>query len=520
MQPIALVILDGFGYQKSLYGNAIANADMPFWHYLCSRYPSTLLAASGTAVGLPDGFMGNSEVGHLTLGAGRIIPSILKQFHDAIDDTSIASHPVFLKNFPLLKKSGGVLHLMGLLSDAGVHAHTKHLEALCAIAQAQGVTKIYIHAFLDGRDTPPQSAASYLETLQDFITKRCPCATIASLHGRVYAMDRDKNWDRTKISYDLLCGQTKQNTHVLWQEAIRLAYNNGITDEFVLPVLLDSDGVIKPGDGVIFYNFRPDRAMQLTEAFINPHFSHFKNTMHTGETISFFITTTRYKEEFQSYTNDILFERELVQDTLLDVIAQQKKDALVFIIAETEKYAHVTYFFRGMRDVQLPHEQRVLIPSIKAKNYIEHPEMSASQITDTVLSSFKDSPASFYLINYANADMVGHSGNFEATKKACEILDVQLKILYHNVVERMGGSMIITADHGNAEQKYDAHGKPLTAHTVNPVPFVFVHKGGEQEISSDFALMKPSYGLCHVAPTILKVMGLSIPSVMCKETIV
>ena len=516
-QPIALVILDGFGYKKESHGNAIAHAHMPFWRYLCSHYPVTLLYASGAAVGLPDGFMGNSEVGHLTLGAGRVIPSILKKFHDAIDDNSIASHPVLLKNFAALKKSGGSLHLMGLLSDAGVHAHTKHLMALCALAQKQGITKIYIHAFLDGRDTPPQSAVIYLEALQAFIDKHCPQAVIASLHGRFYAMDRDKNWDRTQKSYAVLCDQTKQISRLSWQEALQDAYASGATDEFVVPILLDPDGIIKPGDGVVFYNFRPDRAMQLTEAFIYPHFSHFKNNMYVGNAISFFTTTTRYKEEFRAYTNDILFERELAQETLFDVIEAQKKDASIFIIAETEKYAHVTYFFRGMRDVQVSLEQRVLIPSIKAKTYIEHPEMCASQITDAVLASLNDRPATFYLINYANADMVGHSGDFEATKKACEILDVQLKMLYKTIVERMGGTMIVTADHGNAEQKYDENNNPLTSHTTNPVPFVIVDKGRKQEKSCDFDHAK--FGLCHVAPTILKIMGLTVPSLMCKETI-
>lgn len=516
-QPIALVILDGFGYRKEIHGNAIAQAHMPFWKYLCNHYPSTLLHASGSAVGLPDGFMGNSEVGHLTLGAGRVIPSILKKFHDAIDDSSIASHPVLLKNFAALKKSGGSLHLMGLLSDAGVHAHTKHLETLCVLAQKQGIAKIYIHAFLDGRDTPPQSAVIYLEALQAFIVKHCSHAVIASLHGRFYAMDRDKNWDRTQKSYDVLCDQKKQSARLSWQEALQAAYTSGVTDEFVEPVLLDPDGIIKPGDGVIFYNFRPDRAMQLTEAFINAQFPYFKNNIHVDNTISFFTTTTRYKEEFCAYTNDILFERELAKETLLDVIETQKKDASIFIIAETEKYAHVTYFFRGMRDVQVPHEQRALIPSIKAKTYIEHPEMCASEITDAVLTSLSDNPASFYLVNYANADMVGHSGDFNATKKACEVLDVQLKMLYHTFVERMGGIMIITADHGNAEQKYGENNNPLTCHTTNPVPFVFVNGGCEKKSACGFDCEK--FGLCHVAPTILKIMGLTVPSVMCKETI-
>jgi len=517
-QPIALVILDGFGYKKESHGNAIKHAHMPFWHRLCCHYTTALLQASGDSVGLPKGFMGNSEVGHLTLGAGRVIPSVLKKFQDAIDNHSIASNPVLLKNFETLKKSGGHLHFMGLLSDAGVHAHIKHLEALLSVAAAQGIEKIYIHVFLDGRDTMPQSAAIYLEMLQSFIVKHCPQAIIASLHGRFYAMDRDKNWDRTQKSYDVLCGQVKHEAHISWQEALHESYISGVTDEFVIPILLDSDAIIKSGDGVIFYNLRPDRAAQLTEAFINPLFAHFHNNICSDTSISFFTTTTRYKEEFRAYANDILFEREFVQETLLDVIAAQKKEASVFIIAETEKYAHVTYFFRGMHDIQLPHEQRILIPSIKVKNYIEHPEMCASHITDAVLKSLNDNQAFFYLINYANADMVGHSGDFDATKKACEVLDIQLKMLYDTLVERIGGTMIITSDHGNAEQKLDENNNILTSHTNNPVPFVLVGKGFKKENGCEFSQI--THGLCHVAPTILKIMGLSIPSVMCKETII
>jgi len=515
--PTMLVILDGFGYRKEKWGNAIAHAHLPFWRYLTAKYPTTLLKSAGSSVGLPDGFIGNSEVGHLTMGAGRIIPSILKQFHDAIDNESFFNNQILIRCFSKLALSGKSLHLMGLLSDAGVHSHMKHLFAYIKLAHKLKVKSILIHGFLDGRDVQPMSAEVYIKQLDDYL-KHYPNCKLASLHGRYYAMDRDTNWDRIKVSYDLL---TKTSDHIAldWQQALKQSYENNITDEFFIPKLLGVNGVVKQGDGIVCFNFRPDRSRELTQAFIDPLFTPFSNPLNTGNNrLDFFITTTRYKEEFKALKNDILFEHKAIANTLLDEIAQQKNSPPVFITAETEKYAHVTYFFRGMVDKQLPSEIRKIIPSIKAKNYTLNPEMSASSITNGLIRSLRTAPAFFYLVNYANADMVGHSGDFPATVKACEIIDQQLALLYHEVVDRLGGTLIITADHGNAEEKADHEGNSLTAHTKNPVPFLLVSKNSVGGVSAPFD-KEVVYGLQHVAPTVLKQMNLTIPDSMNKNTI-
>lgn len=517
-----LVVLDGFGYRKERSGNAIAQAKMPFWNALCSTHRSSLLKASGPDVGLLPGYVGNSEVGHLTLGAGRVVPSILALFNKALDDKTFFQNKMLTEKFLSLKASGKALHLMGLLSDAGVHSHTYHLQGLLQLAHQLGLEKVYIHAFLDGRDTPPFSAKKYLSWLEDFC-HQLGCGTIASIHGRFYAMDRDNNWDRIQKSYDLLCGmQHLTEKKVSWQEAVDKAYHSGMSDEFMLPELLNPDGVIQPGDGIVFFNVRPDRAQQLTESFINPLFKHFKNRYNTGnQQLAFFVTTTRYKKNFAAFNNDILFQNITVKNTLLDEIAQQNtQPPPIFITAETEKFAHVTYFFRGMEETQLPHENRVIIPSIKAKDYVQHPEMSAPLITSTLIHSLRSNPAYFYLVNYANADMVGHSGNFAATVKACEILDQQLALLYHEVIERLDGLLVITADHGNAEEKIDEFGSPLTAHTTNPVPFVLVtKKKNRSNLAKQPFEQEPVFGLAHVAPTILKFMNLTVPLSMEQKTI-
>lgn len=522
-KPTMLVILDGFGYRPDRSGNAIAQAKMPAWKALCTNHRSILLKASGADVGLLPGYIGNSEVGHLTLGAGRIIPSVLRLFHEAIDNKSFFESKILLERFLALKASGKALHLMGLVSDAGVHSHTYHLEALVQLAHQIGLKKVFIHAFLDGRDTPPFSAKTYLSKLGSYC-EQWHCGTIASIHGRFYAMDRDNNWDRTQKSYDLLCGPPQPpGTATTWQEALDKAYQKGISDEFVLPQLLVPDATIKQGDGVVFFNVRPDRALQLTESFINPSFKYFKNWCNTGnQQLAFFITPTQYAKDFAAFNNDVLFKDISVDHTLLDEITQQLQPLAppVFITAESEKRAHVTYFFRGMREIQLPNERRVIIPSIKTKDYVHHPEMSAPLITSTLIHSLRSNPAYFYLVNYANADMVGHSGNFIATVKACEILDQQLALLYHEVVERLNGLLVITADHGNAEEKIDAQGNPLTAHTANPVPFVLA---GKKMILNSATKQpfghEPVYGLANVAPTMLKFMNLTIPSIMEQKTI-
>ena len=611
--PIMLVILDGFGYTHNSLGNAVAQAKMPFWNRLTQNYPHTLLRAAGEDVGLLPGYIGNSEVGHLTIGSGRIVESILKKFHDEISNGKFFENKMLINNFNrLLSKTNepnqpardacppepgegwklvdasaeatserrlepspmgrrAALHLIGLLSDGGVHSHESHLYAFLKLAKILGLKNVFIHTILDGRDVAPKSAAIYLNKLESEC-KKLGCGKIASVSGRFYAMDRDGNWDRTKQCYDMLVGaniaisdnnrfllnygvsptgdgstssprarllngarpepvegcefQESSNTTTTWQTVIDQAYAQGITDEFIKPTLIELNGFIQSGDGIVFFNFRPDRARQLSECFINPNFGKFstkdlygKNLCSTNHELAFFITTTRYNEDFAKFNNDVLFEREKITNTLLDVFAQQKNPPKVFIIAETEKYAHVTYFFHGMQDYQAPNETRVLIQSIKTQNYINYPEMCANDITATVLNSLKTDPADFYLINYANADMVGHSGDFDATIKACECLDKQLEQLYEVFVEKMKGTMFITADHGNAEEKIDAAtGSPLTAHTQNPVPFIFVNKKMQSKQNATWP-SKPKFGIANIAPTILNFVGLDIPKEMVKQKI-
>lgn len=521
--PTMLIILDGFGYRINKQGNAVAHAQMPFFNSLSTQYPFQCLHASGPYVGLLPGYMGNSEVGHLTIGAGRVVPSPLKRVHDAIKDGSFMRNKILLDRFSELGKTGKPLHLVGLLSDAGVHSHEQHFQVVLALAKKAGIAKVYIHAILDGRDVAPTSAATYLDRLESYCAD-LGCGVIASISGRFYAMDRDANWQRTRVAYDVLCGSGRRQDgqDVPWRVALALSYVNQVTDEFVSPQLLQADGFIKPGDGVFFINFRPDRARQLTEAFINPAFEHFANPINTGNgSLSFFMTMMRYKDSFAQFNNDILFDPILIEHTLLDEVAAQLRapEPETFLIAETEKYAHVTYFFHGMRERQAAHETRVMIPSLKVKDYTQHPEMSATYITSALIHSLRSQPACLYVVNYANADMVGHSGDFLATVKACEVIDQQFAILYHEVVERLGGCLVITADHGNAEEKVSADGKPLTAHTTNPVPFVVVSSRYQHKVTA-VAPMEPVFGLAHVAPTVLHIMGLSIPSVMEQQILV
>ncbi|MBY0353155.1 2,3-bisphosphoglycerate-independent phosphoglycerate mutase [Candidatus Babeliales bacterium] len=514
--PAMLVVLDGFGYRNEKNGNAVAAARMPNFEYLRQHYRSTLLHAAGEFVGLLPGCIGNSEVGHLTLGAGRVIKSVLCRFHEAIDDGSFFEREDLLQVLITLKKSGKALHVMGLLSDAGVHSHEKHLYALLKLACQVGLDRVYVHAFLDGRDVPPQSALIYLQHVAHEL-QNYDGMSLASIHGRFFAMDRDNNWERTQQSYDVLCGNASVPPGPAhdWHAALEQSYAHGITDEFVVPTLLDAQGAVGAGDGIIFFNVRPDRARQLTQAFIDPACVTIKRTIGTyNNSLAFFITAARYKRDFN---NKVLFEEVVVEHTLLDELAEQTSQS-VFVIAETEKTAHVTYFFRGMRDVRCAQEQYELVPSIKTKSYADCPEMCAKQITDKLVCSLEKNPAYFYLVNYANADMVGHSGNFEATVKACEFLDEQLGILYREIVVKRAGMLFVVADHGNAEQKLDELGNPLTAHTANPVLFVAAGKQFMGEANGFFE-NKIRFGLAHVAPTLLKYLGLKVPAAMEHETI-
>lgn len=512
--PTILVILDGLGYSPNPIGNAINPQSMPHLFNLYTKYPSTLLHAAGKEIGMLPGYIGNSEIGHQAIGTGRVIPSVLRRLHDDIADHSLLEHPVLVEQFKLIKQADKKLHIIGLLSDSGVHSHELHMHEFVKAAAAAGLTQVFLHVILDGRDAPPQSAAIYLSRLESVI-KETGVGVIASLHGRFYAMDRDNNWERTEKSYAALCRDTAPTSSSSWQSVINENYKKGDTDEFVMPIRLINEGIIGVGDGVIFSNFRADRAHQLSESLINPVFSHFP--VHPLK-LSCFITPIRFDERFKPWGNQVLYHRMPIVHTLVEEVITQTADRetpKVFAIAETEKYAHVTYFFNGGDNHPHPGEERLLIPSIKSKNYINHPQMSAPQITDAVLHSVRHHPALLYVINYANLDMVGHSGDMGATLKAAAIIDEQLDRLYEKAVLKFHATMYITGDHGNAEAKIDpSTGLARTAHTANPVPFVMIHGAGKNEVQEQPKWRKPTLTLANIAPTILHYMHLQIPPEM------
>lgn len=490
--PTALVILDGFGFRTNSEGNAIALAKTPNLDRWLKIYPNTVLKASGTAVGLPEGTIGNSEVGHITIGTGRIIQQPLTVINHAIEDGSFFTNPILCNELGKLRTTGKTVHIMGLLSNAGVHSSTKHLYAFIKAAQQQGIARIVVHPFLDGRDVAPKSAEPLLETLQKNL-EQTGIGIIGSLHGRFYAMDRDRHWERTEKSYRVLT-QKQNGSLPHWREALQASYAQGITDEFFVPTQVAPNAQICNGDGIIFINIRPDRARQLTQCFTQPHFKQFKTQ---ALDLAFFITPVTYGTQTPSL---VLYPQPIPDNTLKDILAQHEKT--IFSIAETEKYAHVTYFFSGGNEKIVHHEIRILIPSIKAVSYAPYPAMSAPLITQAVIKSLRRFPRDFYLINYANADMVGHSGNLNATIKAIEVLDEELGKLYDVVVQEMGGTLYITADHGKAEQMIDSKtGQPRTAHTTNPVPFIMLRKGLENSGEK-----LPLKGLSDIAGFILKEM--------------
>lgn len=550
-KPVALVILDGFGYRNDPRYNAIQHARTPHLDFLFATYPHTLLNASGTSVGLLPGFMGNSEVGHLTIGSGRIIPQPVTRLHNAISDGSFFENSTLQQSLATVKEKDSTLHIMGLVSDGGVHSYDEDLFAFLHAAKDAGLKKVVVHPFLDGRDTPPQSAKIYLEKLEKVLSE-LGIGTIGSLHGRWFAMDRDHNWERTAACYRILttpkttysengliaddvtlsakeatsptkkldfASPSKNELDVpsftSWRAALDHYYHKNITDEFIPPTSLGAPG-ITDGDGIIFFNYRPDRARQLTQLFLDASVKdkidkNIRNTSTAQPHLSAFLTPVSYGLP-KTLSQQWMLNPIPVPNTLKEVLVAH--DKTIFTIAETEKYAHVTYFFCGGKEEALPHEIRLLIPSIPVKTYIDHPAMSAALITNSVLKSLEKSPKDFYLINYANADMVGHSGNFSATVKAIECLDEQIAQLYTAIVEKQGGTLLITADHGNAELMADPEtGAPLTAHTTNPVPFIHVALT-EKHAAQTLALKE----LADIAPYILTLMNLPIPAEMTQRT--
>lgn len=506
-RPVTLIILDGFGYKAATRYNAIQQAHTPHLDQYFATYPHTLLAAAGAAVGLPAGQMGNSEVGHLTLGAGRYVPQDLTRIDAAIADGSFFDHPTLTQLFEDTKKSTGALHVLGLVSDGGVHSHLHHILALLSCAQQHGLTheRIFVHAFLDGRDTPPQSAGPYLEKIQ-----QQGCATLASLCGRYYAMDRDQRWERVEQAYDLLTlglGATLPNADLTPAEIehyLATAYARGETDEFIRPMsVLATPATINAGDNVIFMNFRSDRARELTDALINPAFNGFQRKKVAK--IRQLVSLTEYQAEFNALSVRAAYPPVNLEHTLGQYLSALGKTQLR--LAETEKYAHVTFFFNGGVETPFPGEARLLIPSPRVATYDLQPEMSAPALTEQLVRAITAQAHDVIICNYANPDMVGHTGNFHATIQAIEALDACLDAVV-TATQTIGGELLITADHGNAECMFDdTTQQPHTAHTTEQVPLLYI---GRPARIRDV----PDATLADVAPTLLYLLGITPPPEM------
>lgn len=494
---VTLVILDGFGLRKDKYGNAIAAAGTPNLDKLKKLYPYTTLEASGKFVGLPEGQMGNSEVGHLTLGAGRVVLQDLERINEKIKTGAFYQNPHLLKAILHAKKHNSALHLMGLLSDGGVHSHISHLFAILRLAKENGLEKVFIHAFMDGRDTLPNSGAKYISALEEEL--KGTSYKIASLSGRIYAMDREQRYDRLGLAYNTLVnGANYKNLSAL--EALKESYQNGKLDEFVLPVLIEKEGTIKDKDSVIFFNFRSDRAIELTNALTNAKFDKFKVKKFKN---LLFSPMELYHESFKSL--NVIYPPEVVEDNLSAIIS--KHGLKQFHIAETTKYAHVTFFFNGTIEKPYKNEERKLIESINTKDFSYYPKMRAIEITEATLDAIASAKYDFILVNYSNPDMIGHTGNFESAKEAIKCVEKQAYALALATI-MAGGDCIITADHGNAELMFDKNGNKITSHTTNPVPLFLA-----SEKHKNVKLAKKC-SIASVAPTVLKLLGIEIPSNM------
>ncbi|MDY6903983.1 MAG: 2,3-bisphosphoglycerate-independent phosphoglycerate mutase [Thermodesulfobacteriota bacterium] len=495
-QPCMLVILDGWGINPESKGNAVAAANTPNLDKLFADYPNTRLVCSGEAVGLPPGFMGNSEVGHLNIGAGRIVYQELMKINRAIDDGSFFTNNALTSIINAVKSNNGVLHLMGLVSDGGVHSHINHLKALVKMATEQGLN-VRIHAILDGRDTPPDSGKDFIADLDKFLASY-DTARIATVCGRYYAMDRDTRWDRTERAYRLYTlaeGTDAANA----ETAVQQAYANGETDEFVKPVTVTGD-TIDDNDGVIFFNFRADRARQIVRAFTDPDFGEFERNKRPA--LSDFVCMTLYDKTF---TAPVAFPPENPGQTLGEIISRLGLAQLR--IAETEKYAHVTYFFNGGIETPFTGEDRKLIPSPReVATYDEKPEMSARAVAEELVARIQKTDYALIVVNFANMDMVGHTGIFDAAVNACETVDECVGKIVPAFL-KAGGAVMVTADHGNAEQMTAENGSPHTAHTHNQVPLILV-----DDNQKNATLLEGKLG--DIAPTILALMGLNQPDEM------
>ena len=491
-----LMILDGWGIGNHTKSDVIYSTPTPYWDSLLAKYPHSQLQASGENVGLPDGQMGNSEVGHLNIGAGRVLYQDLVKINKSIADKSILKNKEIVSAFTYAKESGKAIHFMGLTSDGGVHSSLEHLFALCDIAKEYGLEKVYLHCFMDGRDTDPKSGKGFIEQVEAHCKQSA--GVIASIVGRFYAMDRDKRWNRVKEAYDLLVeGKGKQADDMV--KAMQESYDEDVTDEFIKPINNSTvDGTIKEGDAVIFFNYRNDRAKELTIALTQKDMP--EEGMKTIPGLQYYCMTP-YDASFKGV--HILFDKENVQDTLGEYLSRNGKKQLH--IAETEKYAHVTFFFNGGREAPFEGEDRILVPSPKVATYDLKPEMSAYEVKDKLVEAIGTEKYDFIVVNYANGDMVGHTGVYEAIEKAVVTIDNCVRDTVE-AAKAHGYEVIIIADHGNADNAINADGTPNTAHSLNPVPCVYVTEKTGVEIHNGI--------LADVAPTILKIMGMEQPSDM------
>lgn len=506
-KPVALIILDGFGLRDDVTGNAVAQANKPNYDRYWSTYPHTTLTASGEAVGLPEGQMGNSEVGHLNIGAGRIVYQDLTRISKSIRDGEFFDNETILGAVRHVKTNSKKLHLYGLLSDGGVHSHIEHLFALLELAKKEELEDVYIHAFLDGRDVSPDSAKGYLERLQAKI-EEVGVGRIATVQGRYYAMDRDKRWERTEKSYRaMVYGEGPQYTDPI--KAVVESYEKSVYDEFVMPTVIVGEGnrpvgLVESEDAVIFFNFRPDRAIQLSQVFTNEDFRGFDRGANHPVNL-YFVCLTLFSETVGGY---VAYSPKNLDNTLGEVLAQNNKKQLR--TAETEKYPHVTFFFSGGRDAELPGETRVLINSPKVATYDLKPEMSAYELAESTVREIESGKHDAIILNFANPDMVGHSGMLEPTIKAVEATDECLGKVVEAVLAQ-GGVCIITADHGNADMVFDENGRPFTAHTTNPVPLIVTKAG---------ATLREGGILADIAPTFLDLSELNQPAEMTGSTLI
>lgn len=501
-----LIILDGFGYTQNTEGNAVLEAPTPHLDAFYDNNPHTFIGASGMEVGLPDGQMGNSEVGHLNLGAGRIVYQELTRITKSIEDGDFFENEAFLAGIKNCKEHDSALHLMGLVSDGGVHSHLNHLFALLELAKKEGLTKVYVHCFMDGRDTAPMSGAAFIAALEAKMAE-LGVGEIATIDGRYYAMDRDNRWERVQKAYDALVlgeGDTASTSAACMEKS----YADGVTDEFVLPCVIapEKDKTIKANDTLIFFNFRPDRARELTRTFIDADFDGFERGK--GFFPVFMISMTQYDASFEGV--EIAFKPQTIDNTLGEYLSKNGVPQLR--IAETEKYAHVTYFFNGGVEKQYEGEERTLVPSPKVATYDLQPEMSAYEVTDKVLEAIDSDAFKAIILNFANCDMVGHTGVIPAAEKAVEAVDTCAAKVIDAVLAK-GGNVILTADHGNAEKMVDYETKePWTAHTTNPVECVIAGLGD--------VTLRDGGRLADIAPTILDLLDMPVPAEMTGKTLI